>query len=232
MIGSTVAVAAAGVLAFGGLFGVEGNGKIKEDPRKVAAFTGVEVGGSVKADVRVGPEQKVVVVTDENLLPLVRTHVENGVLEVKFEKSLRPSKDVRLIVVTPKLDKVSASGGSELTAQVAASPRFSIEGSGGADIDVKGLDTAALLVELSGGVDADLAGRAKAASFELSGGVDLSGYGLAIEEANLEASGGVDVELNVSKRLVGEASGGVHVALKGNPELKLETSGAARVKRE
>lgn len=231
MISSTVAMAAAGVLAFSGLFGVEGNGKIKEDLRKVPAFTGVEIGGAIKADVRVGPEQKVMVVTDENLLSLVQTKVEDGILKAGFEKSLRPSKDVRLIVVVPKLEQVGASGGSELTAQVVPSSKFSVRGSGGADIEVKGLKTDALLVALSGGVDADLTGRAKAASFDLSGGVDVSAYSLAVEEANLDASGGVDVELNVSKRLVGDASGGVTVNLKGNPEVKVDTSGAARVKR-
>lgn len=225
---SMVAVAvAAGVL--GGWFGVEGSGRIKEEARQVGEFTGVEVGGPVEAEVKIGPARKVTLIADDNLLPMVKTKVKDGVLRTELTGSVRPTRGIKLIVVTPKLDRVGASGGSSMRAQVAASKSFKVSGSGGANLDVAGIDAETLRVDLSGGVDAKLQGKAKSATYDLSGGVDFTAADLAVENAELDASGGVDAALTATNEVTGSASGGVSIKVKGRPAVKVSTSGGSSV---
>lgn len=228
MIGA-MSAAAIGAAMLAGLFGVDGNGTLKTEDRKVAAFTGVEIGGGIKAEVRTGNNTRVTLTTDENLLPLIKTEVKDGVLQVRPSQSIDPSRDVRLVVEGPTIHHLGASGGVELKAEVAASDQFSLAGSGGADLDVKGIATKKLVMELSGGVDAKLSGRADEARYELSGGVEVDASGMEVKVAKLDASGGVNAKLAVSERLEGSASGGVSVKVKGRPAIKVSTSGGAGV---
>lgn len=227
-VGAAVVTAA----IVGGWFGVDGNGKLKTEERSVPAFTGIEVQGGTKAEVRMGKERKVTLTTDENLLPYLKTEVRDGVLVVRSTEHINPKRDVRLVVVTPELNHLGASGGVELDAEVAASDSFSVEGSGGADLRIRGVDTKKLNTELSGGVDARLEGRADEARYELSGGVNLDCTRLEAKVAKLDASGGVKARLAVSERIEGDASGGVTVKVKGRPAMHVDTSGAASVRSE
>lgn len=228
----TIGVAAVSAMLLGSWFGVEGNGRIKEEARQTGEFSGVAVGGGANVDVRVGKERKVTVTTDENLLPLIETKVEGGVLHIKPTKSLRPSKSVNIVIVTPKLDRLQASGGVKMNANVAPSDAFDIEASGGAEMNVRGIDAKKVSLELSGGVDANLFGRADQADYEASGGVDLDASELQVKVAQIDASGGVDAKLHVTESLKGDASGGVGVKVKGRPKVDVDTSGAASVRSE
>jgi hypothetical protein len=227
---SMTAAAAVATLALGGWFGEKGNGNIKEEQRQVGEFTGVEVGGGVHVDISIGNERRVTVTSDENLLPLIKTRVKNGVLQLDREREIRPTRPIKLTVVTPTLERIGASGGVTMNAQASASKRFTVEGSGGARINLRGVDAEQLDVELSGGVEAKIAGKARSSRLELSGGVGLDAQGLDVETAKIEASGGVDARLAVSKAITGDASGGVSVRIKGRPSIDVDTSGASAIR--
>lgn len=225
-LGAAITIA---MVSLGGLFGVEGNGHIKEETRSVPAFTGVEVSGGITADVTVGPEQKVILSADENLLPLLRTRVVDGVLRVDHEGSIRSNNTIKLTVVTPKLDRLGGSGGCTVHAKLGKSPKLKLDGSGGTEMQIAGIDTDALDLDMSGGVTAVLQGTAKKANLDLSGGVELHAKKLQIADAVIDASGGVQAELAVSQSIRGDASGGVSVEVKGRPAVKVDTSGGSSV---
>ena len=230
-MGPMSAVAVAALVAMGGWGDtVDGNGKMKEETRQVPAFTGVDVGGAVDAEIHLGNVQQVRLVTDENLLPLLKTTVRDGVLHVDNEQSIHPSKSVKLYVVVPSIDRIEASGGTKVRAEVAKTNKLVLEGSGGADLVVRGIDTEQLSLDFSGGVKAMLSGRAKTAKVELSGGVTLTADGLELEQAKLDASGGVETVLAVSKSIEGEANGGVSVKVKGTPAVNVDTSGGSSIR--
>jgi Putative auto-transporter adhesin, head GIN domain len=227
-------MAAATLIAFAlvGWSGEKGNGNIKEEQRQVAEFTGVEVGGGVELEIRTGGERRVTISADENVLPLLETKVENGVLQLRRANGLRPTRTIKLTVVTPKLEWIGVSGGVTLKAHAPASTKLTLEGSGGTEIDVRGIDVENLVVELTGGGQAQLAGKAKSARFELSGGVVLDAQGLEVETARIDASGGVDARIAVSKEITGEMSGGVGVRVKGRPSVKIDSSGGSAIRTE
>jgi hypothetical protein len=229
-MGSMIAAAALISVALVARSGQTGNGNIKEEQRQVGEFTGVEVGGGVHVDIRIGSERRVTITADENLLPLIRTRVEKGVLRLDRERELRPTRPIKLSVVTPKLDLIAASGGVKVKAQASASRKFTLEGNGGTEIDVRGIDAEDLVVDLTGGGEAKLSGRAKSASFDLSGGVVLDAHGLGVETAKINASGGVDARIAVSKEITGDMAGGVSLRVKGRPSIKVESTGGSAIR--
>lgn len=133
---SAGAVTAALVVLGGWFGGVDGNGRVKQEDRSVPAFSGVELSGGMDAEIVVGPAQKVTIVTDENLLPLLEVRVKDGVLNVDHPGSLHPTHGVRVVIAVPKLDRISASGG--VTAQLAVSEKILGDASGGVEVRVKG----------------------------------------------------------------------------------------------
>src|SRR5262245_57050214 len=106
---SSGAAVAVGLFVIGGLFSVPGSGKVVEDSRTVAGFRSVDLEGPMAVEIRVAPEQRVAVITDDNLVAHVRTRVVDGVLRVETQGDVRPSKGVRLVVEGPQLEAIEAT---------------------------------------------------------------------------------------------------------------------------
>src|ERR1043165_7922008 len=95
-----------------------GNGKSARETRALAAFTEVELSGSLVGDIKLGPAQSVVVTGDENLLPLLVTEVHGNKLEVHTTRSVRPKLELAVHIVVPAIYAVHLSG--SCTAKVQA----------------------------------------------------------------------------------------------------------------
>src|SRR5205085_3408273 len=61
-----------------GFGGEKGSGKIVTEKRNVSGFKGVDVGGDFQVEITAGKEFAVEIETDDNLLPLIETEVNNG----------------------------------------------------------------------------------------------------------------------------------------------------------
>ena len=67
---------------------IEGNGNIIKDVREVGNFTAIASGGSWDVVISYSTDKTVVVEADENLLPYIKTEVEDGKLIIKSEKNI------------------------------------------------------------------------------------------------------------------------------------------------
>jgi hypothetical protein len=208
-----------------------GNGVSREDNREVADFKGVEVGAGLKARVTVGPKA-VRVTGDENLVALVRTEVVDGTLEVGLKDGarVRGTSGLRILISSPQVTSVGASGGAEVEAEATAAATFNASASGGAEIAVRNLDAKKLAVEASGGADVKLKGRADTLAVEASGGSEVHGEELGVKTLTVEASGGSQVDANPTERIVAEVSGGSAVHVDSAPaQREVSSSGGSQV---
>ncbi len=222
------------VVAFlsGGFGTVQGSGKIKEETRAVAAFTQVEVSHGIQATVSEGPKASVKLEGDDNLLPLIVLEVKDGVLstEITGWKGLRPTKELRLTVVTPRLTRLEASGGSVVLADATSTEKLNVEASGGSRLAVKGIKAETVEVDVSGGSNVTLAGTTSELNVQMSGGATVAGAELASARTAVQGSGGSEATLQASSSFQGELSGGTTVAVKGNPgKREVDASGGAKV---
>jgi hypothetical protein len=63
-----------------------GSGKLQTETREVSGFQGVAVKGPMKVVLRQGTREGVAVSADDNLLPLIETTVERGMLKIGPKK--------------------------------------------------------------------------------------------------------------------------------------------------
>jgi hypothetical protein len=202
----------------------------EEQTRDVEDFQGVSVGSGLKARVTVGPKS-LRLSGDAQALERVETRVEDGTLEVSLKRGFwKSSSHVTVLLSSPEVTRVEATGGATVEAQVGATPRFAIEASGGGTVSVSGLDTQRLGVEASGGAEVTLQGRADALHAEASGGGDIHGQQLRLKTLEADASGGSEVRASPSERVEAEASGGSTVHIDSQPAQRhVSTSGGSRV---
>jgi hypothetical protein len=94
---------------------IDGNGIAARDTRSVAAVTGLDVGGSMIVDVRVGGAPSLVVEGDSNLLPLVKTGTRGSTLYIETENRLRSTTPLKVTYTVPRLTDLHSGGSGHVT---------------------------------------------------------------------------------------------------------------------
>ncbi|MFL6671969.1 MAG: head GIN domain-containing protein [Massilia sp.] len=211
---------------------VEGNGVVARDARAVPGVRGLEVGGAMVVDVRVGPAPSLLVEADGNLLPLIRTEARGDTLRISTERPLRSRNPIHITYTVPHLTDLATGGSGRVT--------------------VVGLNGEPLAVRRSGSGLTELDGRVERLDARASGSGNLDAHGLESGSAQLHVSGSgsmtigriggdyADIDLSGSGRV--RASGAVrslkvHVSGSGSAELSglgseqadLATSGSGSI---
>ncbi|HMX36953.1 MAG TPA: DUF2807 domain-containing protein, partial [Ferruginibacter sp.] len=74
-----------------------GSGNIITESRSVGGFTGVSVGGDFDVEVKIGPETKLVVEADDNIMKYIDTRVSGNMLKIRTE-DMHNYRDVHMKV--------------------------------------------------------------------------------------------------------------------------------------
>lgn len=194
-------LAAAGCGNFNLDFGgpqVKGSGNLKTETRTVSGFKSIESRGAANCEVTVGKAASLKVTADDNILPLVETKVENGVLIIGSKGNYSTSHGIKVVITVPSLEgfAVSGSGTSEISGIQGPSFNVAITGSGG----------------VSGSGQAD---DVKAA-ISGSGEMDLSK--LRGRRGEVTVSGSGDVQIHVTGSLKATIAGSGDIRYSGNPK--------------
>lgn len=205
-------------------------------PRNVSEFHAIEVSGGIDLFLSNGDEAVAVSARDKEIRDRIITEVKDGVLKIYFEWrkglkfTLRGESSMKVYVSFKTLDKLSASGGSDVKMDgIIKSGSLKLNVSGGSDLSAK-VEVGSLTLDQSGGSDVDLTGTVTDIKIEASGGSDFSGYNLVTDNCVIHASGASDITITVNKELYAEASGASDVNWKGKAEVKgAKSSGAGSV---
>ena len=204
------------------------------EERDVPEFDGVSVASGIRATVEIGPRRPVRVEADADILPLVETRVEDGMLKIGFKPHThwRGDRKVSVAIQTPRLRELDASGGSVVRATFTRAPAAELRASGGSELHVRGIDAEQLSVQGSGGSVLDVDGRATSLHLQMSGGTRLEGRNLAVRDVSLQASGGSEGELRADGKISGSLSGGSELHVRGRARATVSTSGGSSVEVE
>ena len=214
-------------------------------------YHGIAVGGVWTVELISGTPGHISVECDDNLLPLVRCEVENGVLHVRVREDHNPKCDMRLTVpVDESLDFVNISGAVDLHADAVTCSSLEFELSGATDATIARLVCSSLEVDASGASDLNLgyvecsnwdldasgasdvnaSGVADNLSLDLSGSSGLEAENLTVDHATVALSGAADAKLHIVETLSAGCSGSSGLEYSGSPELlSISTSGAGSV---
>lgn len=199
------------VLSLCGCFNLVDGGPELSETRSLDGFTRVRVEGGLPVTVRPGPPS-VVITAPQKVVENLQTVVKSGQLTVRLKPGVTATSfaSTEIIVTTPSLTSVEASGGSHLTAS--------------------GVEASPFRATASGGSEVRLSGSTADARLNASGGSRVDASALSAAIASVDASGGSTIEVNVSQTLEGTASGGSRVLVSGSGDVSaVSTSGGGSV---
>lgn len=189
---------------------VNGSGKPATETRAVAAFTAIDATGIGRLKLRVGDDDSLKITADDNILPLIKSEVKNGVL-VLSTKGAKKSKTDIVFDVTAKTIK-------------------RLENSGTVSIDAKGFSGGDLAVETSGVGSITLAGRVDSLNAELSGVGSLDADALIADRVKTSLSGVGSASVRAEKSINGSVSGVGSLTWRGAAtDVSTSVSGIGRV---
>jgi len=214
-----------------GIFFAASGALAAAEDRDVPAFDSVHVASGIRATVAIGPRRPVHLEAGEDVLGIVETRVEEGILHVGFEPRARVwnGGEVTVSIQTPELHAVAASAGAMVRATMTRSEKSAIAGSAGAEVHVRGVDARRLEVQASGGADLDVSGRAELVDLHLSGGSHLDARQFEARDVDVQGSGGSVVELRASGKVRGGLSGGSEMHVRGGAQASVSTSGGSEL---
>jgi len=193
-----------------GFGSTKGSGNIVTEKRDVAGFNAIDVSNVFVVEVTSQSEFSVEVEADDNLLPLIKTEVQNGRLEISAEKKIKSKSPIKVRIGAPNIDKLNASGASRTT----------ISNIGGSAIDL----------DISGASKVTLSGTASQLTADMSGASSVDATELRCEKVSVDSSGASKARVNATSTLSVDASGASSISYVGTPAtINKKTSGASSV---
>lgn len=189
---------------------IKGSGVAASETRAVANFEAIEATGIGKLKLRIGDSDGVKVSADDNILPLIKTEVKDGVLTLSTKGATLSKTDIVFEVTARRIKR--------------------IENSGTVSIDASGFNGGELSVETSGVGSIKLDGRVDSFKAELSGVGSLEADALVADRIDTNLSGVGSANVRAEKTLRANVSGVGSLSWKGAAtDVSTNVSGIGRV---
>lgn len=207
---------------------VDGNGNIVQESRILSDFNEIRISGMYEVVLEEG-DPGLHIETDENLIPLIKSEVEGGVLTISSEDKNFNSEKLILTISYDEIEELRCSGAVKLsTTSPISGDKFQLNISGAASGEFE-VDVNKLKVDISGGAELTISGRANDASYEISGAGEVNAFQLLSSEVEIDLSGAGEVNVNAQDKLDIDVSGAADVNYIGSPSIKQSISGAGSV---
>lgn len=177
---------------------VKGSGNLKTESRTVGNFQRIESRGAANCEVKVGTAVGLKITADDNILPLIETKVEKGVLIISTKGSYSTKNPTRAVITVPNLDG------------------FAIHGSGDAKIDGIRGNAFAVAINGSGGVLGR--GQTESVTASISGSGDIDFSNVRARKATASIAGSGDIDVHATESLTASIQGSGDIAYRGNPK--------------
>ena len=188
---------------------VKGSGRSAHESRDVSDFHKVRDDGSANVLVKVGEPASIHIEGDDNIVPLVKTRVENGELVIETKKNFHSKSRLLVTVTAPTLDAVHLDGAANVTVQNVRSDSFDVSLNGAGNVSVEGhVDTLS-------------------ASLDGAGNLKLAGLHAKSASASVDGAGNVDVWASAS--LTASINGVGNIRYKGSPSVQKAINGVGRI---
>jgi hypothetical protein len=196
---------------------IAGNGNKTTETREVGAFNRINIKGHMKVILTQGTDTKLKINTDENLIPLVESVVEDGELIIQLKDKIHRGDIIEIyLTVDSKVNDMKFSSAITVeTPEVLTGDNMHIETSSGSQALLK-LNYRELFLDASSGGNVTLSGIADQAIFKFTSGGSISAEGFQVAHAVAEGSSGGHASINVTKELKVDVSSGANLDYAGN----------------
>lgn len=188
-------------------------GGVTSEARDVSGFNEVELKGVGNLSLEQTGSESLTVEAEEDVLPKIRTEVENKRLIISPERntSINTTKPINYKLTVKDLNTLEVSGSG--------------------NVEAEDINTDELAVTIGGAGDVEIRGSADSQEVEISGSGEYKAGDLESKEATIDVRGSGLATVNVSDELEAEVSGSGSVEYIGDPMVQQEVSGAGEVRK-
>lgn len=177
--------------------GVQGSGVRKTEKRDLGSFTAIQASGAYEMKVTCQQSASFEIEGDDNILPLIKTEVRDGVLHVHNEKSYNPSTVIVIRIGLADLNRFASNGAGDVSITNVKNDKLSINSTGATKIKAEG--------------------QTKFAEITVPGAAKIDASSLRVERAAVTVTGAAQVDVYASQQLDVTVSGVGQVTYSGNP---------------
>ena len=212
--------------------GTRGEGPMVTENRPVTGFHAVNMQISGDVEVSVSETFMVEVQAQGNLLPLLKTEVKDGSLQIYFDKSVSYSEDLKIRISGPSFDGLAVGGsGTIRVITPLSSEKMDLDVAGSGDIYLPQATLQSASSSIAGSGTIHLGGTANELKSNIAGSGDIKAKDLTVNNLNVNISGSGSVTANVIQALKASIAGSGDVHYTGQPTVDADISGSGSVKR-
>jgi Putative auto-transporter adhesin, head GIN domain len=190
---------------------VVGSGQRLREKREVAAFTSIKTEGAYEIKVVCQQALSLEVEADDNIMPLIKTEVSNGVLRIKSSRGYSVDHPIVIKIGAPNLEAINSSGAGTVEITGLKNDKFEIDSNGAPTIRVAG-ETGTLEIEANG------AGR-------------IDAHKLRAAKGTIAVNGVTKIEVHANDELNVTVMGPASVIYSGDPKVSKTVHGPGSVER-
>ncbi len=213
--------------------GERGSGNVVSETRKVSGFRALEIDYPAEVFVSQGDQESLTIEAEDNLLPELKTEVNNGVLQIFYrtEKGthVNPTRVVKITIVARDLEDVEFNSAGELTIEGLKTDSLEVSLSGAGSLELERVQIKGLGVDLSGAGSMTASGTADDLDLNISGFGDFKGADLHGKVASVNISGAGSATVWVDDDLTASISGAGSIRYYGSASVSKRISGVGDV---
>ena len=212
---------------------VQGNGNIVKQAREVSNFSALSLGMPGSVEVRMGTAESVTIESDDNLLPLIETVVEDGALKIRAaRRNLQlDTKHLKVIVTAKKLERIAVGGSGSVDAEGLRGSQLAFDVGGSGSINLRNIEGESVSVSLGGSGSLKASGSAEKLKVSIGGSGKVSTGQLATREAAVSIGGSGQAVVWAKQALTVSVAGSGDVSYYGDPQVTKNVMGSGNVKR-
>lgn len=212
---------------------VQGSGKIVKQQRELGHFRALatSVGGNV--EIRMGNNESVSIETDDNILPLVETVVENGTLRIRpAKRNLNlDTRTMKIVVQVRTLERVSVGGSGTVDADKLEGESLTFDVGGSGAINVRDLRSESVAISIGGSGNLKASGNTERLQVSIGGSGNVRTEQLAARTATVSIGGSGQATVSATKSLNLSVAGSGDIAYYGDPQISKSIMGSGSIKR-
>lgn len=177
--------------------GIQGSGVRKTEKRDLGSFTSIQASGAYEMKVTCQQPASFEIEGDDNILPLIKTEVRDGVLHIHNEKSYNPTTVIMIRIGLADLNRFATDGAGDVSITNVKNEKLSVNSTGAARIKAEG--------------------QTKLIEINVPGAAKIDASNLRADRATVTVNGAAQVDVHASQQLDVTVSGVGQVTYYGNP---------------
>ena len=210
--------------------GITGSGKVVNETRQVSGFNQINLNGAGELIITQGNKESLTIQADDNLLPYIKTNVNNNNLTISFDNIMPlPTQSVKIYLTVKDINSITTSGSGKINSNNLKANNLNINVNGAGEGNLNNLNAQTLKIIISGAGKMTLSGNVNEQNIDISGAGEYNAANLSSKITNLSINGAGRGTVKVSDVLNAMINGGGEIKYIGNPKVVQQVNGAGDI---